>query len=211
MKKKILLILMTIALFSLILCACGDSGSESSDPTALIIGSWSNEEAGVVTEFKDDGTYTTAQYGEIVLSDTYTVEKIDDSSIVITTGEGDSFEVVFTDEYTIVSGDATLIRVSQNEYIPEAEDTEDSSASPETLIIGKWVLDESSMEFSENGYVYIYEDGSESTYTYELSPIDESSLTITIIDVDGTPSSETAVFYDYDTLTIGDTTFSRAE
>lgn len=210
MKKKMQLILMTIALFCLILCACGNSESELNDPTELIIGSWSNEEYGVVTEFKEDGTYTTSQYGGVILSDRYTAEKIDNSSIVITTGEGETFEVVFTDENTITSEDATLIRVVQNEYIPEAEGTEDVFVAPETLIIGKWVLDNASIEFDEDGYVYIYEDGEESTYTYELATIDERSITLTIIDVDGSASSETAVFYDYDTLNIGDTTFSRA-
>ena len=52
--------------------------------------------------------------------------------------------------------------------------------------------------------------GEESTYTFELSPIDDSSLTITLIDADGSSSSETAVFYDSDTMVIGDTTFIRS-
>lgn len=211
MKKKILFILMSVALLSTILCGCGDSASKANDPTKLIIGSWSNEEAGIVTQFKEDGSYTTSQYGEIVLADTYTAEKIDESSITITTGEGETLEIIFVDENTIKSEDATLIRVTQNEYIPEENNAEDYSASPEELVIGTWVLDSSSMEFDDNGNVYIYEDGESSTYTYELSVIDDSSITITLIDIDGTTSSETAVFYDNDTLTIGDSTFSRAQ
>lgn len=211
MKKKILFILMSMALLTAILCGCGDSAAEASDPTKLIIGTWSNEEAGIVTQFKEDGTYTTSQYGEIVLADEYTTEKIDNSSITITTGEGETVEITFVDENTIKSEDATLIRVTQNEYIPEEKNAEDYSASPEELVIGTWVLDNSSMEFDENGFVYINEDGESSTYTYELSGIDDSSMTITLIGTDGTTSSETAVFYDHDTLTIGDTTFSRAQ
>ena len=211
MKKKILFILMSVALLSTILCGCGDNAAKPSDPTKLIIGSWSNEEAGIVTQFKEDGTYTTSQNGEIILADEYTTEKIDNSSITLTTGEGETVEITFVDENTIKSEDATLIRVTQNEYIPEEKNAEDNSASPVELVIGTWVLDNSSMEFDENGNVYINEDGESSTYTYMISSIDDSSMTITLIDIDGTTSSETAVFYDHDTLTIGDSTFSRAQ
>lgn len=211
MKKNTIAILICIALFSVMLCSCGDSGTESSDPTALIIGTWRNEEAGVVTEFKEDGSFTTTQNGEIVLSDAYTVEKVDDTCITLTTGEGVTLEIVFTDENTIQSEDATLTRVPQNELNSDPEKKEDSASSPETLIIGKWVVDNSSIEFDKNGSVYINEDGEESTYTYELNGIDETSVTITLIDADGTTSSETAVFSGDDILMIGDTSFSRAK
>lgn len=213
--KKIILVLMSLALFSLILCGCGAAESEDTDPTSLIIGTWSNEEAGVVTQFRDDGTYTTAMYGETVLEDTYTTEKADDYNIILTTGEGDVIEICFVDENTLTSEDATMIRVTQNEYIPEEGNTEEGSseeyvAYPEELVLGTWALDNSVIEFDESGYAYIYEDGEESTYTYELSPIDDSSVTITLIDVDGSTSSETAVFYDSDTMVLGDTTFTRS-
>ena len=208
--KKITLIFMSLALFSLILCGCGASESESADPTALIIGTWSNEEAGVVTQFREDGTYTTSVYGDTVLEDTYTAEKVDDYSITVTTGEGEVMEISFPDEYTLTTEDVTMIRVTQNEYIPEEGDSEEYVPSPEELILGTWALDNSVMEFDESGYAYNYEDGEESTYTYELSPIDDSSLTITLIDADGSSSSETAVFYDSDTMVIGDTTFVRS-
>lgn len=208
--KKFILIFMSLALFSLILCGCVASESESADPTALIIGTWSNEEAGVVTQFREDGTYTTSVYGETVLEDTYTAEKVDDYSIIVTTGEGEVMKISFPDEYTLTTEDVTMIRVTQNEYIPEEGDSEEYVPSPEELILGTWALDNSVMEFDESGNAYIYEDGEESTYTYELSPIDDSSLTITLIDADGSSSSETAVFYDSDTMVIGDTTFVRS-
>ena len=208
--KKIILVFMSLALFSLILCGCGAGESESADPTALIIGTWSNEETGVVTQFREDGTYTTAVYGETVLEDTYTAKKVDDYSIIVTTGEGEVIEISFPDEYTLTTEDVTMIRVTQNEYVPEESDSEEYVASPEEIIIGTWALDNSVMEFDENGYAYIYENGEETTYNYELSPIDERSLIITLIDADGSSSSETAVFYDSDTMVIGDTTFIRS-
>ena len=208
--KKFLLVLMTLAMFSLILCGCGTEESETPDPTMLIIGSWSNEEAGVLTTFRDDGTYTTKMNGEIVLEDTYTTEKVDDYTITVSTGEGEVIEISFPDENTLTSEDTTMIRVTQDETIPENEDAEEYVSSPAELLLGTWAVDNSVMEFDADGYAYIYEDGEESEYTYELSPIDDSSITITLIDYDGSASSETAVFYDADTMSIGDVIFTRS-
>ena len=208
--KKITLVFMSVALFSLILSGCGGSKSEAVDPTALIIGTWSDEETGVVTQFREDGTCTTSEYGQTILEDTYTAEKVDDDSIIVITGEGEVIRISFPDEYTLTSEDVTMVRVTQNEFIPEEGENEDDVASPEELLLGTWALDNSVIEFDENGYAYIYEDGEESVYTYELSPIDDSSITIDLIDVDGSVSSETAVFYDADTLLIGDTVFTRS-
>jgi len=208
--KKILLVSMCLAMFSLILCGCGSDKSDAPDPEMLLIGSWSNEEAGVVTTFRDDGTYTTKMDGETVLEDTYTTEKVDDYTITVTTGEGEVIEISFPDEYTLTSEDTTMIRVTQDESIPENEDAEEYVPSPTELLLGTWSVDNSVMEFDANGYAYIYEDGEETEYTYETSPIDDSSLTITLIDYDGSASSETAVFYDADTLGIGDVIFVRS-
>lgn len=208
--KKITLVFMSVALFSLILSGCGGGKSESVDPTALIIGTWSDEETGVVTQFREDGTCTTSEYGETILEDTYTAEKVDEDSIIVITGQGEEIRINFPDEYTLTSEDVTMVRVTQNESIPEEGENEDYVASPEELLLGTWALDNSVIEFDENDYAYIYEDGEESVYTYELSPIDDSSITIDLIDVDGSVSSETAVFYDEDTLLIGDTVFTRS-
>ena len=208
--KKILLVIMCLAMFSLILCGCGSDKSDAPDPEMLLIGSWSNEEAGVVTTFRDDGTYTTKMDGETVLEDTYTTEKVDDYTITVTTGEGEVIEISFPDEYTLTSEDTTMIRVTQDESIPENEDAEEYVPSPAELLLGTWSVDNSVMEFDANGYAYIYEDGEETEYTYETSPIDDSSITITLIDYDGSASSETAVFYDADTLGIGDVIFVRS-
>ena len=208
--KKILLVIMCLAMFSLILCGCGSDKSDAPDPEMLLIGSWSNEEAGVVTTFRDDGTYTTKMDGETVLEDTYTTEKVDDYTITVTTGEGEVIEISFPDEYTLTSEDTTMIRVTQDESIPENEDAEEYVPSTAELLLGTWSVDNSVMEFDANGYAYIYEDGEETEYTYETSPIDDSSLTITLIDYDGSASSETAVFYDADTLGIGDVIFVRS-
>ena len=208
--KKILLVIMCLAMFSLILCGCGSDKSNAPDPEMLLIGSWSNEEAGVVTTFRDDGTYTTKMDGETVLEDTYTTEKVDDYTITVTTGEGEVIEISFPDEYTLTSEDTTMIRVTQDESIPENEDAEEYVPSPAELLLGTWSVDNSVMEFDANGYAYIYEDGEETEYTYETSPIDDSSITITLIDYDGSASSETAVFYDADTLGIGDVIFVRS-
>ncbi len=208
--KKILLVIMCLAMFSLILCGCGSDKSDAPDPEMLLIGSWSNEEAGVVTTFRDDGTYTTKMDGETVLEDTYTTEKVDDYTITVTTGEGEVIEISFPDEYTLTSEDTTMIRVTQDESIPENEDAEEYVPSPAELLLGTWSVDNSVMEFDANGYAYVYEDGEETEYTYETSPIDDSSLTITLIDYDGSASSETAVFYDADTLGIGDVIFVRS-
>ena len=208
--KKILLVIMCLAMFSLILCGCGSDKSDAPDPEMLLIGSWSNEEAGVVTTFRDDGTYTTKMDVETVLEDTYTTEKVDDYTITVTTGEGEVIEISFPDEYTLTSEDTTMIRVTQDESIPENEDAEEYVPSTAELLLGTWSVDNSVMEFDANGYAYIYEDGEETEYTYETSPIDDSSLTITLIDYDGSASSETAVFYDADTLGIGDVIFVRS-
>jgi len=208
--KKILLVLMSLAMFSLILCGCGAEESEAPDPAMLLIGSWSNEEAGVLTTFREDGTYTTKMNGETVLEDTYTTEKVDDYTIIVSTGEGEVIEISFPDEYTLTSEDTTMIRVTQDETIAENEDAEEYIPSPAELLLGTWAVDDSVMEFDADGYAYIYEDGEETEYTYELSPIDDSSITITLIDYDGSASSETAVFYDADTLGIGDLIFIRS-
>jgi len=208
--KKILLVLMSLAMFSLILCGCGAEESEAPDPAMLLIGSWSNEEAGVVTTFREDGTYTTAMYGETVLEDTYTAEIVDDYTVIVSTGEGEVIQISFPDEYTLTSEGTTMVRVTQDETIPENEDAEEYIPSPAELLLGTWAVDDSVMEFDADGYAYIYEDGEETEYTYELSPIDDSSITITLIDYDGSASSETAVFYDADTLGIGDLIFIRS-
>ncbi len=208
--KKILPVLMCLAMFTLIFSGCGSDKSDAPDPEKLLIGSWSNEEAGVLTTFREDGTYTTKMNGEIVLEDTYTTEKVDDYSITVSTGEGEVIQISFPDENTLTSEDTTMLRVTQDESIPENEDAGESDSSLADLLIGTWAVDNSVMEFDANGYAYIYEDGEESDYTYELSPIDDSSITITLIDADGSTSSETAVFYDADTLGIGDIVFVRS-
>ena len=83
--------------------------------------------------------------------------------------------------------------------------------SPEVLVIGKWTSGGDSMEFNHKGEVSIVNNGEQNQFTYKLAAIagSKDSTTISIIDNDGTSSSETAVFKDENTMVIGDTTLKR--
>lgn len=182
------------------------------DSSFSIVGRWSNEEVDVTTEFFKDGTYKTEQGGSELLSDTYTTEVVDSKTLLVKTGQGDSFEIVFIDEYTFESDGATMVRVTQNESIPENEDAGDYVA--EELIIGIWGNDDGYMEFDTFGTLTVVEESSTgdletSTFPYTVTTIDDTTIEITITDADGTTASETAYFEDSQTMVMGDTTFTR--
>ncbi len=230
MKKNVVILIVSIVMISAMLCSCAKtpqtakpsaaattavqpsedaSGQgESNDSSLSIVGRWSNEESDVTTEFFEDGTYKTEQGGDTILSDTYTSEVVDSNTLLLKTGQGDSLEIVFIDEYTIQSEGATMVRVTQNESIPE---NEDSGSSLESLIIGIWVSADGAMEFDASGTLTVVESNNEdvSSYPYTIVAIDDSTIEITITDFDGTTSTETAYFEDTATLIMGDTTFIR--
>ncbi|HWP96379.1 MAG TPA: Ig-like domain-containing protein, partial [Syntrophomonadaceae bacterium] len=81
--------------------------------------------------------------------------------------------------------------------------------SPKALVIGRWTSGGDALQFNANGKVDIYSDGSQEQSTYKLSNESNNSIIITIIDSDGSSSSETAVFQDENTMVIGDTTLTR--
>lgn len=212
MKKNIWLAIMIVALLLGTLSACGSGNtSAASDPVSLLVGSWNNEEAGVVTTFSGDGTFTTVQNGETILQSTYTAKKVDSTTITVTTGDGQSMTIVFEDDNTIKSEDTILIRLSEDTAPAQTDENTGTATSLETLIIGIWSSESGNIEFSADGNVYSNDsDGNAVSYTYTVTPIDSASVTVTITDTDGTASSETVVFQDNDTMTLGDTTFYRA-
>ena len=218
MKKKISAILLCVALLSVVLCACGGSTNEeasnetaAADPTTLIVGYWYNAEADVYTDFSEDGICSTVQNGETVYSDTYIVEKVDDTSIIVTTGDGQTMEISFVDDNTFVYEGTTITRITEENQGPASDPSEDSAASPETLIIGTWAVEGSSIEFYEDGTAYtVDENAGTGEFTYELASAGDGTFTITLFDTDGTSSSEISYFVDNNTLVIGDSQFYRA-
>lgn len=216
--KKILAILFSAALLAALLCACGGSATEDaandtadSDPSSLIVGYWYNADADVYTDFSEDGTCSTIQNGETVYSDTYTVEKVDDTSIIVTTGDGQTMEISFVDDNTFVYEGTTIIRITEENQGDASENSDDSAVSPETLIIGTWAVESSSIAFYEDGTAYtVDENGETGEFTYELTSAGDGTFTITLFDTDGTSSSENSYFIDNDTLMIGDSQFYRA-
>lgn len=214
MRKRILAVLFCTALLFVVLCACGGSATEeatASDPTALIVGYWYNADADVYTDFSEDGICSTVQNGETVYSETYTVEKLDDTSIIVTTGDGQSMEISFVDDNTFVYEGTTIIRITEENQDVSSDTTDDSEVSPETLIIGTWSAEGSSIEFYEDGTAYTAdEDAGTGEFTYELASAGDGTFTITLFDTDGTSSSETSYFVDNDTLVIGESQFYRA-
>ncbi len=211
MKTRTLKILISAALLTVMLCACGDKTTPNApDPTALIVGIWNNAEDKVVTEFNADGTCSTVQNGETIYTDTYTVEKVDDSTIIVTTGDGQTMEITFVDENTFTYEGATITRATGEEQDTAPENSEESANTPETLIIGTWTAEGSSIEFREDGTaVTVDENGGTGEFTYKLETSPDSTFTISLIDIDGTSSSETSSFQGSDTLMIGETAFSR--
>ena len=219
MKKRALGILTCAALLVVVLCACGDKAEtapEASDPTALIVGLWNNAENKVITEFNADGTCSTIQFGETVYSDTYTVEKVDDSSIIVTTGDGQTMEITFVDDNTFIYEGTTITRITEENQDVESEDdqeneyTEEAAISPETLILGTWTAGGSNIDFYNDGTAFtVDESGETGDFTYAIAISGDGTFTSTLIDVDGTSSSENAYFIDENTLMIGDTAFSR--
>ena len=218
MKKKILAILLCVALLAVVLCACGGNTTEeaaneaaASDPAALIVGYWYNAEADVYTDFSEDGICSTVQNGETVYSDTYTVEKVDDTSIIVTTGDGQTMEISFVDDNTFVYEGTTITRITEENQGAESDESEDFAASPETLIMGTWAVEGSSIEFYVDGTAFtVDENGETGEFAYELVSAGDGTFTITLFDTDGTPTSETCYFVDNDTLVIGDSQFYRA-
>lgn len=221
MTKRILAILTSVLLLSVVLCACGgDAQSDSADPTALIIGQWYAEDTEAFSEFNEDGTCSTDQYGETIYSGTYTVEKIDDTTILVTTDNGQAMEISFIDENTFVYDGSTIIRVTEEnqdgdlapaEEPAEEPEEEPTEFDPEIMVVGVWAANGSSIEFYQDGSAYTVDEyGETSEFYYLLETAADGSFTITLVDAEGNESSEVCYFVDDNTLVIGDSTFYRA-
>ena len=221
MTKRILAILTSVLLLSVVLCACGgDAQSDSADPTALIIGQWYAEDTEAFSEFNEDGTCSTVQYGETIYSGTYTVEKIDDTTILVTTDNGQAMEISFIDENTFVYDGSTIIRVTEEnqdgglapaEEPAEEPEEELAEFDPEIMVVGVWAANGSSIEFYQDGSAYTVDEyGETSELYYTLEAAADGSFTITLFDAEGNGSSEVCYFVDDNTLVIGDSTFYRA-
>lgn len=83
--------------------------------------------------------------------------------------------------------------------------------SPQALIIGKWELSGSTIEFSKGVDATVTQDGDTTNYKYTLTAIDGSpnSVKITLTDSSNSSTSETAEFKDKDTMVLGSSTFKR--
>jgi hypothetical protein len=173
------------------------------DPVSLLIGSWINDELQLEMSFTSDGYYTAKNNGSSLGTVAYTAEATGKSSATLKMDDI-SIDVVFTDDNHLECDGVSYVRFFEDEMV-------NSEAALNKLLVGTWETTEGGrLVFDADGTLTVTApDGTVTTASYSIKGLEETSMTITLTDADGTSSSANAYFTDNDTLVMSEAILSR--
>lgn len=173
------------------------------DPVSLLIGSWMNDELQLEMRFTSDGYYTAINNGTSLGTTAYTAEEKSGSSVTLKMDDI-SLDVVFTDENHLQCDGISYVRIFEDEMV-------NSEAALKRLLVGSWETADGCTSICDaDGTLTVKQPGKEDRIcTYTIEGVDETSMTVTITDADGTSNAQYTYFTDNDTMVMGEAVFTR--
>jgi hypothetical protein len=162
-----------------------------------------NDELQVEMRFTSDGYYTAKNNGTSLGTTAYTAEEKDGRSVTLKMDDI-SIDVVFTDENHLQCDGISYVRIFEDEMV-------NSDAALKRLLVGSWeTADGCTSIYDADGTLTVKQPGKEDRLsTYTLEGVDETSMTVTITDADGTSNAQYTYFTDNDTMVMGEAVFTR--
>jgi hypothetical protein len=173
------------------------------DTVSLLVGSWINDELQQEMTFTSDGYYTAKNNGTSLGIIPYTAEATGSSSAAFMI-EDTITDVVFTDENHLECDGVSYVRIFENEMV-------NSDAALKKLLVGSWETpDGCTSIFDADGTLTVKQPEKQDRFSsYTIEGLEETSMTMTITDADGTSNSLYVYFTDNNTLVMGEAVLTR--